>query len=197
MNQWCHPTISSSVIPFSFCPQYFPASWSFPVSQLFTSGGQRIGASASASVLPLKIQGWFPLGLTGLISLLSKGLSRVFSNTTIRKQQFFGAHPSLRSDLTSVHEYWKNHSFDYTDLCQLCPTLCNSVDCSPPGSSVHGILQARVLEWVAIPFSKGSSRPRDQAQVSCIAGRFFIWANREAFWGANMHRKQSLSLRCF
>ena len=96
MSQWCHPIISSSVIPFS-CPQAFPASWSFPMSQFFTSGGQSIGASASASatVLPVNIQGWFPLGMTGLISLQSKGLSRVFCNTTIQKHQFLGAQPSL------------------------------------------------------------------------------------------------------
>ena len=80
-----HPVISSSLVPFSSCLQSFPASGSFPVSQLFTSGGQSIGASASASVLPMNIQDWFPLGLTGLISLQSKGLSRVFSNTTIWK----------------------------------------------------------------------------------------------------------------
>ena len=79
-SQWCHPTISSSVIPFSSCPQSFPASGSFPMSQLFASGGQSIGVSASASVLPINTQGWFPLELTGLISLLSKGLSRVFNN---------------------------------------------------------------------------------------------------------------------
>ena len=78
-SQWCHPIISSSVIPFSSCPQYFPASESFPMSQLFTSGGQSIGASASAPVLPVNTQDWFPLGWTGLISLLSKGLSRVLS----------------------------------------------------------------------------------------------------------------------
>ena len=78
--RWCHPTISSSTAPFSSCPQSFPASGYFPISQLLTSGGQSIGASASASVLPMNIQGWFPLGLTGLISLQSKGLSRVFSN---------------------------------------------------------------------------------------------------------------------
>ena len=93
--QWCHPTISSSATPFSSCPQPFPASRSFPVSQLFTSSGQRIGASASASVLPMNIQRWFPLRLTGWISLQSKGLSRVFSNTTVQKHQFFGAQPSL------------------------------------------------------------------------------------------------------
>ena len=84
LSQWCHPTISSSVIPFSSCPQSFPASGSFPMSQLFASGGQSIGVSASASVLPMNIQHWFRLGLTSCISLQSKGLSRVFSNTTVR-----------------------------------------------------------------------------------------------------------------
>ena len=93
--QWCHPTISSSVVPFSSCPQYFPASGSFPVSQLFTSGGQSIGVSASALVLPMKIPDWFSLQLTGLIFLQSRGLSRVFSNTTVQKDQFFGTQLSL------------------------------------------------------------------------------------------------------
>ena len=93
-SQWCHPTISSSVVPFSHL-QSFPASGSFPMSQFFTSGGQRIRASASASVLPMNIQDWFPLGLTGLISLHSKGLLGVFSNTTAQKHQFFGTQPSL------------------------------------------------------------------------------------------------------
>ena len=92
--QWCHPTISSSVIPFS-CPQSFPASGSFQMSQLFTSGGQSIGVSASASVLSLNIQDWFPLGWTGLFSLQSKRFSRVFSNTTVQKHQFFSAQLSL------------------------------------------------------------------------------------------------------
>ena len=90
-SQWCHPTISSSVIPFSSCLQSFPASWSFPMSQFFALGGQSIGASAS--VLPMKIQCLCPLGLTSLISLQSKGLSRVFSNTTVQKHQFFGTQP--------------------------------------------------------------------------------------------------------
>ena len=98
LSQWCHPTISSSVTPFSSCPQFFPASGSFPVSQLFASGGQSIGVSALASVLPMNIQDWFPLGLTGLISLLSKELSRVFSSTTVQKCQFFGAQPPLWSN---------------------------------------------------------------------------------------------------
>ena len=87
-SQWCHPTISSSVVPFSSCLQSFPAPGSFPVSQFFTSGGQSIGASASASVLPMNIQDYFPLGWTGLISFQSKGLSRVFSNTIVQKHQF-------------------------------------------------------------------------------------------------------------
>ena len=86
LSQWCYPPISSSVVPFSCCPQFFPVSGSFPMSWLFASGGQSIGASAS--VLPMNILDWFPLGLTGLISLLSKGLSRVFCSTTIQKHQF-------------------------------------------------------------------------------------------------------------
>ena len=94
-SQWCHPTISSSVIPFSFHLQSCPASGSFPVSQFFTSGGQIIGVSASASVLPMNNQDWLPLGWTGWISLLSKRLSRVFSNTTIQKNQFFSPQLSL------------------------------------------------------------------------------------------------------
>ena len=95
LSQWCQPTVSSSVAPFSFCLQSFPASGSFPVSRLFTSGSQNIGASASASVHPRNIQGWFPLGMPGLISLLPKRLSRVFSSTTVWKHQFFGTQPSL------------------------------------------------------------------------------------------------------
>ena len=92
---WCHPTILTSVIPFSSCLQSFPASESFPMSQFSPSGGQRIGASASASVLPMNTQDWSPLGWTGWISLQSKGLSRVFSNTTVPKHQFFGDQFSL------------------------------------------------------------------------------------------------------
>ena len=94
-SQWCHPTISSSVIPFSSFLQSFPASGSFQMSQFFASGGQNFGVSASASVLPKNIQDWFPLGWTSWISLQSKGLSRVFSNTTVQKHQFFGVQLSL------------------------------------------------------------------------------------------------------
>ena len=89
LSQWFHPTISSSVVHFSSCPQSFPASGSFPMSQFFSSGGQSIGVSASTSVLPMNIQDWFPLGWTGWISLQSKGLSRGFSNSTVQKHQFF------------------------------------------------------------------------------------------------------------
>ena len=95
LNQWCHPTISSSVIPFSSRLQSFPASGSFQMSQFFPSGGQSIGVSASAPVLPMNIQDWFPLGLTVWITLQCKGVLRVFSNTTVQKHQFFGAQLSL------------------------------------------------------------------------------------------------------
>ena len=95
-SRWYHPTIWSFVISFSSCLQSFPALGSLPMSQFFASGGQSIGVSASASVLPVNIQDWFPLGLTGLISLQSKGHSRVVSNTTVPKHQFFGTQPSLR-----------------------------------------------------------------------------------------------------
>ena len=101
LSQQCHPAISSSVVPFSFCLQSFLASGSFLMSRLFASGRQSIGTSASASVLPLIIQDWFPLGLTGLI-LQSKGLSRVLFNTTVQKHQFFGIQPSL---LSNSHVY--------------------------------------------------------------------------------------------
>ena len=104
------------IIPFS--SQSFPASGSFPVSQYFASGGQTIGVSASASVLLMNIQDWLPLRLTGLISLQSRGLSRVFSNTTVQKHQLFGAQPSLWSTLTSIHDHCKNHSFDNMDFCR-------------------------------------------------------------------------------
>ena len=90
LSQWCHPSISSSVIPFSSCPQSFPASGSFSMWWLFATGGQNIGASASASAPPMNIQSWFPLGLTDLISLLSKELSRVSSSTIVWKHRFFG-----------------------------------------------------------------------------------------------------------
>ena len=103
-SQWCHPTISSYVVPFSSCPQSLPASGSFPVSQLFARGGQSIGASASTSVLLMNTQDWSPLGWNGWISLQSKGLSRVFSNTTVQKHQFFGAQLSSQSN-SHIHTW--------------------------------------------------------------------------------------------
>ena len=112
LSQWYHPTISSSVIPFSFCLQSFPASRSFPLSQFFALGGQSIGVSASASVLLMNIQNWFPLGWTGLISLLSKGLSKVFSNTQFKNISSLALSFLYGPTLTSIHNYWKNHSFD-------------------------------------------------------------------------------------
>ena len=97
-SQWCHPAISSSVIPFSSCPQSLPAAESFPMSQLFAWDGQSIGVSASTSVLPINTQDWPPLGWTSWIFLQSKGLSRVFSNTTVQKHQFFGTQFSSQSN---------------------------------------------------------------------------------------------------
>ena len=117
LSQWCHPTISSSIVPFSSCLQFFPASGYFPRSQFFASGGQSIAASASASVLPMNIQDWFPLEFTGWISLQSKGLSRSspapqfkIINSSVLK---FLYSPTL----TSIHDYWKNQSFDQTNIC--------------------------------------------------------------------------------
>ena len=104
LSQWCHPIISSSVVPFSSCLQSFPASNYFPVSRFFVSGGQSIGASASASVPPMNIQDWFPLGWTGRISLQSNRLSRIFSNTTVQKHQFFCTQPSLWSN-SHIHTW--------------------------------------------------------------------------------------------
>ena len=104
LSQWCHPTISSSIVPFSSCLQSFPASGSFPMSQFFTSGGQSIGVSASASVFPMNIQDWLLLGWTGWMSLQSKGLSRVFSNTTVQKNPFFGTQVSSHSN-SHIHTW--------------------------------------------------------------------------------------------
>ena len=109
-SQWYHPAISSSVVPFSSCPQSLPGSGSFPMSQLFACGGQSIAVSVSASALSMNTQDWSPSEWTGWI-LQSKGLSRVFSNTTVQKHQFFSTQLSSQSTLTSIHD-WKNHSFD-------------------------------------------------------------------------------------
>ena len=126
LSQWCHSNISSSVAPFSSCPQSFPASESFLMSWLLPSGGQSIGASVSGSVLPMNIQGGFPLGLTGLISLQSKGLNLKSSptpqfesiNSSLLSLLYGPEHGPYGPTLTSTHDYWENHSFDYRDLCQ-------------------------------------------------------------------------------
>ena len=116
-SRWCQSAITSSVIPFSSCPQSLPASRSFPTSQLFAWGGQSIGVSASASVLPMNIQDWFPLAWTGWISLQSKGLSTVLSNTTVGKHQFFSTQLSSQSN-SHIHTWpLENHSLDQMDLC--------------------------------------------------------------------------------
>ena len=138
--------MSSSVTLFSSCPQSFPTSGAFPVSQFFVSGGQSTRVSASASVLPMNTQDRIPLGLTGLISLLSKGLSTVLPSSTIQKHQF--------SSTTIRHLLLGRKAM--TNLAaakslQLCLTFCDPVDCTPPGPSVHGFLQARTLEWVTTP----------------------------------------------
>ena len=112
LRQWCHPTILSSVIPFSSCPQSFPASGSFPTSQLFASGGQRIGVSAPASVLPMNTQDWSLLGWTGWISSQSKGLWRVFSSTMVQSINSSVLSFLYSPTLTSTHDHWKNHSLD-------------------------------------------------------------------------------------
>ena len=114
---WCHPTISSSVASFFSCPQSFPASGSFPVNWLFASGGQSTGASASASVLPMNSQDWFPLWWTGWISFQSEGLSRVFSKSKVQKHQFFGAQHLHSPALTPVNDHWETIALTM-DLCQ-------------------------------------------------------------------------------
>ena len=165
LSCWCHPTISSSaIVPFSSRLQSFPVSGSFPLSRLFISGGQSIGASNSASVLPMNIQGSFPLGLTGFISLQSKGLSR----------------SSPAAQLESINSSAYNTYYHVNTMCllacmgvkslQLCRTLCNPMDCSPPGSSVLGIFWARILAWVAISFSSGPHSVRSLHQDPAVLG---------------------------
>ena len=114
LSRWCHQTISSSVVPFSSCPQSLPASESLQMSQLFAWGGQSIWVTASALVLPTNTQDW-SLGWTGWISLQSKGLSRVFSNNAVQNHQLFSA--QLSPPLKSIHDHWKNHSLDWMDVC--------------------------------------------------------------------------------
>ena len=118
LSQWCHPTISSSAFPFSSCLQSFPASGSFPMSQFFTSGGQRIGVSASALILPMNIQGLFPLGWTGWISLQSRDCQESSPTSQFKSINSLALSFLYGPTLTSIHDYWKNHRFDYMDACQ-------------------------------------------------------------------------------
>ena len=163
-SQWCHPTISSSVVPFSSCLQSLPASESFPVSQLFAWGGQRTGVWALASFLPKKSQGRSPSEWTGWISLQSKGLSRVFSNTTVQKHQFFGAQPSSQFNSQS------------------CPTLCGpwTVVWQAPLS-----LEFPMQEyWSGLPFHTPGNLPnthaRDATHISCIS--YISWIGRQILY---------------
>ena len=150
--------------PLLLCPQSFPASRSFPMCQLFASGSQSIGASASASVLSMNVHSWFPLGLTDLISLLSKGLSSLLEYIKKFNKSKITQLKSRKVKVLVVQSY---------------PILCNPRDCSPPCSSVHWILQTRIQEWVAIPSLRGSSWPKDWTWISYIAGRFFtVWAHQ-------------------
>ena len=173
LSWWCHPTISSSVDPFSSCLQSFPASGSFPMSQFFASGGQSIRILASASVLPMNIQDWFPLRLTGWISLQSKGSSRVFSNTTIQKHQFFGAQPSL----------WSNSHISSVQFS--CSVMSDSLrphelqharpPCPSPTPRVHS--DSRPLSQWRHPAISSSVIPFSSCPQSLPASESFQWVN--------------------
>ena len=170
IDQWFHPAISSSVAPFSSCPESFPASRSFPMSWLFASGGQRIGASASASVLPKTIQSWFPLGLTGLISLQSRGSSRVFSNTTIWKHQFFGAQSSLWPSSHGLLGKPRSQSLFPEDTC--CPS-------SPPHLDINNSSIATTVT------SQNSTDHGCIINFDCITFKFVSHSKQETSWGEN------------
>ena len=160
------PSISSSVTLFSFCLQSFPASGSFPISQFFTSGGQSIGASASAPVLPINIQGWFPLGLTCLISLQSKELSRVFSSTTVRKHQFFGVLPYMTTGKTIALTIW---SFDGEVMSLLFNTLSRFVIAFLPRSN------RLLIPWLQTP-STSDLRAQEEKNFLCLHFlSFYLW----------------------
>ena len=144
LNQWCHPNISTSIARFFSYHQSLPASGSFPISRLFASGGQSIEVSASASVLPKTIQDWFSLGLTGLMSLLSKGPSRVFSSTSIQKYQFFGAQPSL----------WSNSHLSFPCSSAGKESTCNAGDLGLLAITVHSDFgaQEKIFHSYFFPF---------------------------------------------
>ena len=153
-SQWCHPVISSSVIPFSSSPQSLPASGSFPMSQLFAWGGQSTGVSASASVLPKNTQDWSSLEWTGWISLQSKGLSRVFSNTTVQKHQFFGTQLSSQSN-SHIHTWLLELLSSFSYLLFSCFVVSNSL-------RPHGLQHARLLCPPLFPGVGSNSCPLNQ-----------------------------------
>ena len=176
-SRWCHPTISSTVVPLSSCLQSFPASRSFQMSQFFASGGQSIGVSASASVLPMNIQDWFPLGLSGLISLQSKGLSRVFSNTTVQKHQFFSAQLSLSSFLKE--RKWKK--VKSLSRVRLFVTPWSIAQQAPPSMGF-----SRQEYWSGLPFPSPYPASWETIKMKCFRYRhthlihkphipFFCW----------------------
>ena len=135
--RWCHTNISSSVIPFSYRLQSFPASGSFPVSQFFASGGQSIGVSASTSILPMNIQDWYPLGWTGWISLQSMGLSTAFSNTTVQKYQFFGTQPD--DSRAALKRFLYNKTSVCVCVCVVCVFVCVSRSVVLDSLQPHGL----------------------------------------------------------
>ena len=169
-DQWFHPAISSSVTPFSSCPQSFPA----PVSRLFaSSGGQRIGASASASVLPMTVQSWFPLGLTGLISLQSKGSSRVFSSTTVWKHQSFGAQSSLwPNSHICTRLLGKPRSQSLSPVNTWCPW-------SPPHPDINNSFIATTVT------SQNSTDHSFTINFGCLTFKFVFHSKQKTSWGQN------------
>ena len=178
LSQWCHPTISSSVVPFSLCLQSFPASGAFPMNWLFASGSQSIGASASASVLLMNIQGWFLLGLTGLISWLSKGLSQVFSSTTVWKHQFFGTLPSLWPS-----SHIRTRLLERPSVSQFsCTVVSNSL-------WPHGLQHARLPCLSPTPFFFGS--------VSSFFLELFLHCYPVAYWAPTDLGSSSFSFLSF
>ena len=189
LSQWCHPTISPSVIPFSSCLQSFPASGFFPMSQLFSSGGQSIGVSASTSVLPMNIQDWFPLGWTGLV-FQSKGLSRVFSNTKIQKHQFFGTQLSLQFN-SHIHTWLleKPQLWLYGPLWAkwyLCffNTLSRFVVAFLPRSKHLFLTETSVLEGLECRSTHSDSHPRGSSLKStCLLWNWDTLTNFSAHAG--------------
>ena len=178
LHQWSHLTMSSSDTLSSSCPQSFTASGTFPVSQLFASGDPNTGAVASASVIPMSIQGWFTLRLTDLSSLLSVGLSGVFSNATVQKHQFSGAPPSLYSSSHNVHNHWEDHTLTiWTFVDRVMSLLFNT----PPRSVIAFLLRSKhlVISWLwSPPTVILESKKRKFVTTSTFYPLYLPWSNR-------------------